>query len=104
MGKANMIIPELAHLVDPTIYELPEHTVTVSDFGEVDFQGKSGMRLGFNTGQDEKVEILVQYSRFPLLLCCGPSTNSQLFLDLEFGRKFLCHFFRIIDLNYNVYL
>ncbi|XP_012939243.2 nucleolar protein 12 [Aplysia californica] len=51
-----VIIPEIQHLVDPTVFDLPDHTVTIADIGEVDYVGKSGMRLGFNTGQQNKPE------------------------------------------------
>lgn len=45
------IIPEIKHLVDPEVYNLPEHTVTIADFGEIDFVGNTGLRLGRNTSQ-----------------------------------------------------
>ena len=42
--------PEIEQLVKPEIFDLPEHTVTISNISEVDFVGKSGVRLGQNTG------------------------------------------------------
>lgn len=49
MREKSVVIPEIEHLVDPVVYDLPEHTVTISHIGDVDFVGKSGLRLGQNT-------------------------------------------------------
>ncbi|GFO04218.1 nucleolar protein 12-like [Plakobranchus ocellatus] len=46
--------PEIEQLVQPEVFDLPEHTVTISNIGEVDFVGKSGLRLGQNTGSINK--------------------------------------------------
>lgn len=42
-------VPEIQHLLDPTVYDLPSHTVTVTDVSEVDLTGKDGLWLGQNT-------------------------------------------------------
>lgn len=45
------MIPEIQHLVDPEVFDLPEHTVTIANIGDVDFVGSTGLRLGQNTGR-----------------------------------------------------
>jgi len=40
-------VPEVVHLVTET-YDLPEHTVAVTDVSEVDLVGNSGLYLGLN--------------------------------------------------------
>ncbi|RUS88503.1 hypothetical protein EGW08_003761 [Elysia chlorotica] len=47
-------LPEIEQLVKPEVFDLPEHTVTISNISEVDFVGKSGLRLGQNTGFGNK--------------------------------------------------
>ncbi|BFZ17398.1 hypothetical protein BsWGS_20437 [Bradybaena similaris] len=49
-----VVEPEIESLVDPEIYDLPQHTVTVANIGDVDFVGKSGLRLGQNTGRNKQ--------------------------------------------------
>ncbi len=41
-------VPEVEHLVKPQTYDLPSHTVTISDVAQVDFIGSSGTMLGTN--------------------------------------------------------
>ncbi|GFR97989.1 ribosomal RNA-processing protein 17 [Elysia marginata] len=53
-GKGGSTVPEIEQLVKPEVFDLPEHTVTISNISEVDFVGKSGLRLGQNTGFDKK--------------------------------------------------
>ncbi|KAK7113475.1 nucleolar protein 12-like [Littorina saxatilis] len=43
-------IPELEHLIDSTVYDLPEHTVTVTDVSEID------LGRGFGTAASEDTE------------------------------------------------
>lgn len=45
-------VPEVEHLVDTTTheYDLPDHTVSITDIGAVDLGGQGGLRLGFNSG------------------------------------------------------
>uniref|UniRef100_A0A2C9LFG5 Nucleolar protein 12 n=1 Tax=Biomphalaria glabrata TaxID=6526 RepID=A0A2C9LFG5_BIOGL len=50
LKQNSSIIPEISTLVDPETYELPEHTVTIADIGEIDFVGKGGFHLGQNKG------------------------------------------------------
>ena len=42
------VVPEVDHLVNSTEYDLPEHTVTITNIAEVDFSGEGGVRLGQN--------------------------------------------------------
>ncbi|CAL1538868.1 unnamed protein product [Lymnaea stagnalis] len=53
MRQQSVVIPEIEHLVNPEVYDLPEHTVTIANIGDVDFVGKAGLRLGQNTGSDK---------------------------------------------------
>ncbi|KAH9502520.1 hypothetical protein Btru_068887 [Bulinus truncatus] len=48
------LIPEIDSLVEPEIYDLPEHTVTIADIGDIDFVGKGGLRLGQNKGDTKE--------------------------------------------------
>ena len=50
MRTQAIVVPEIQHLVEPEVFDLPEHTVTIADIGEVDYVGKSGLRMGLNTG------------------------------------------------------
>lgn len=43
-------VTEVEHLVDPTIFELPNHTVSVTDLADVDLGGLNGLGLGLNHG------------------------------------------------------
>ncbi|KAK3789089.1 hypothetical protein RRG08_063803 [Elysia crispata] len=79
--------PEIEQLVKPEIFDLPEHTVTISNISEVDFVGKSGVRLGQNTGFDkdedsqsadeEKKQPLGQKSLSQKLAHCSNQLSSQ---------------------------
>lgn len=42
--------PEIKHLVDPKVFDLEQHTVTVTDVSEIDITGQDGLRLGVNKG------------------------------------------------------
>ena len=35
-------VPEVAHLLEGTVYDLPEHTVTVTDISEINLDNRSG--------------------------------------------------------------
>merc|ERR1711963_356547 len=60
MRKQPVVIPEIQDLVEPEVYDLPDHTVTISDIGEVDYVGKSGLRLGLNsTDKADETEMKV---------------------------------------------
>ena len=41
-------LPDMEDITESETYELPSHTVTVTDVTEVDFVGTSGLRLGIN--------------------------------------------------------
>ena len=44
-------VPEVAHLLEGTVYDLPEHTVTVTDISEINLSN----RFGSSTSNDVKV-------------------------------------------------
>ncbi|XP_067672458.1 nucleolar protein 12-like [Haliotis asinina] len=46
-------VPEVEHLVDATEFDLPNHTVTITDIADVDFSSEGGLRLGQNMASDE---------------------------------------------------
>ncbi|XP_059156580.1 nucleolar protein 12-like [Physella acuta] len=62
LREKSVVIPEIEHLVDPVVYDLPEHTVTISHIGDVDFVGKSGLRLGQNTAVPKVAEDASSHS------------------------------------------
>ncbi|ESO84764.1 hypothetical protein LOTGIDRAFT_236121, partial [Lottia gigantea] len=45
--------PEVEELIEPTVVDLPEHTVTITDIAEIDFSGGCGLRLGKNSTNDD---------------------------------------------------
>merc|ERR1712141_447942 len=49
-------VPEVEHLITTETYELPEHTVAITDVSEVDFVGKSGLHLGLNVDLSDEEE------------------------------------------------
>ncbi|XP_014770691.1 nucleolar protein 12 [Octopus bimaculoides] len=55
MARESAIPEEIKHLLDPKVYDLDNHTVTVTDISEVDLSGQDGLRLGVNKAlRDEK--------------------------------------------------
>ncbi|XP_060074862.1 nucleolar protein 12-like [Ylistrum balloti] len=53
-GKSKQKAPELDEIGKPTVTELPEHTVTITDISEIDMVGHSGLRLGQNQFEEEQ--------------------------------------------------
>merc|ERR1712227_298835 len=51
-------VPEVEHLIKREEFDLPEHTVAITDVSEVDFVGNSGLHLGLNVemSDEEKPE------------------------------------------------
>ena len=50
-------VPEVAHLLEGTVYDLPEHTVTVTDISEINLSN----RFGSSTSNDVKVNQQVGF-------------------------------------------
>ena len=46
-------VPEVAHLLEGTVYDLPEHTVTVTDISEINLNNRSGASVN----SDVKVKL-----------------------------------------------
>ncbi|XP_033751520.1 nucleolar protein 12-like [Pecten maximus] len=53
-GKSKQKGPELDDIGKPSVTELPEHTVTITDISELDMVGHSGLRLGQNQFEEEQ--------------------------------------------------
>ncbi|XP_046354987.1 nucleolar protein 12-like [Haliotis rufescens] len=49
-------VPEVEHLVDATEFDLPNHTVTITDIADVDFSSEGGLRLGQNLAAEDSEE------------------------------------------------
>ncbi len=44
---------EIEDLAPASVYELPDHTVTITEMADVDFVGNAGFRLGLNQVRSE---------------------------------------------------
>ncbi|OWF46464.1 nucleolar protein 12-like [Mizuhopecten yessoensis] len=53
-GRSKQKGPELDDIGKPTVTELPEHTVTITDISVVDMVGHSGLRLGQNQFEEDQ--------------------------------------------------
>ncbi len=51
--------PEIEDLAPANVYDLPDHTVTVTEMADVDFVGNAGFRLGINQVKYELLIVLV---------------------------------------------
>ncbi|KAK3090874.1 hypothetical protein FSP39_015395 [Pinctada imbricata] len=57
-GKKGKELPaiDLEDVTEPTVLDLPDHTVTITDISEIDLAGHNGLRLGQNQAAIEKDE------------------------------------------------
>ncbi|XP_069124391.1 nucleolar protein 12-like [Argopecten irradians] len=76
-GKSKQNAPELDMIGTPTVQELPEHTVTITDISELDLAGHSGVRLGQNQFEDEQNSETVPSARF------DPKEHEKLKRDMK---------------------
>ena len=68
------VAPEIEHLVNPKVFDMDQHTVTVTDVSEIDITGQDGLRLGVN-----KVRIV-----FWLFLLLRWNIINHIFFHLDF--------------------
>ncbi|KAK6171083.1 hypothetical protein SNE40_019343 [Patella caerulea] len=66
MSKAHLepdMLPDVEDLVKPTVVDLPEHTVIITDITEVDFSGGCGLRLGKNLVNETREDYTSEYKQ-----------------------------------------
>uniref|UniRef100_T1IJQ8 Nucleolar protein 12 n=1 Tax=Strigamia maritima TaxID=126957 RepID=T1IJQ8_STRMM len=49
-------VPEVEHILNPVVYDLPDHVVTISSNTDVDLASHDNVRLGLNKGATEEAE------------------------------------------------